>query len=113
MAADKHMAGQRQFGSQRFVIVYLPIVDDADRTCGIPHRLGSAGDVSDRETAMAEINCRILIAVKTFTVRPTMDKRGSHRLQVILGTASDETCNTTHQSSAWEVDGVANAIRTP
>ncbi|SRR5712692_6422981 len=53
----------------------------------------------------SEINHRILIAVIT--------KRAGYRFQVKLVAASTETCNTTHRSSAWEVDGVANAIRTP
>src|SRR6266581_956355 len=113
MAADEYMAGRNQFGAQGFVIVNLAIIYDADRACGIPHRLCSADDVSDRETAMAEINRRIPIAVKTLTVRPTMNKRASHRFQVQLVTASNETRNTAHRSGAWEVDGVANAIRTP
>src|SRR4051794_30125587 len=108
--AHKYMTGRSQFGSQRFVIVYLAIVHDADGTGGIPHGLCSADDVSDGETAVAQINCRILITVKTFTIGAAMNKRASHRFQVNLGTASNETRNPTHRSSAWEINGVANAI---
>ena len=58
------------------MVIYFPVVADPDGAIFIRHRLVAAGEVHDREPAMAQSSLRVY--EQTGIIGPAMRKRVAH-----------------------------------
>ena len=85
LAAEPH-----EFGAEFGVVVDFAIEGDAEFSIARPHRLRAAGDVDDREAAMAEENARVFLGPMAFGVGAAVADGVGHPAEDAEVSAPDE-----------------------
>jgi hypothetical protein len=91
MGRPKNMTELNEFLAQLGVVVYLSVKDHSDCSILVPHRLMAAGNVNDGQAPMAEMDPKLLINPKAFSVRPAMGEPLRHPFKQDLVDGPDET----------------------
>jgi hypothetical protein len=82
-------------GAQLGVVVDLAVVDHDHRAVGVGHRLGAAGDVEDRQAAVAEAHP--VTDEEAVAVRPAVHDRVGHRPQQCRVAEAGRSGDAAHQ----------------
>ena len=78
VVGDEFAAARLQLRAEFGVVVDLAVEDDAELAVARPHRLRAAGEIDDREAAMAEEDARAFIRPMPVCIRPAMRDGGGH-----------------------------------
>jgi hypothetical protein len=97
MIAAKSVAFALELPAQFYVIVNFAVKDDADIAFLIPHRLGTACNVENREAPMTEENPLLVINEYSLAIWPAMYQGLRHRGEIGATTPPDEPCDSAHE----------------
>ena len=96
--ASESLAQRNELAPKRAMIVDLAVENDGRRARIVRHRLDTAGDVDDRQAAMAEENTPSAVDMHAVAVRTAMGERARHPDDIVACSSSCKSCDTTHES---------------
>jgi hypothetical protein len=91
------MAVALELAAQLAVVVDLAVTDQHDRASCVLQRLPAAGQIDDRQAAMAE--CHEIVMIDAFTVRAAMRQRVQHAAHRDVARRIDthNACDAAHE----------------
>src|SRR5688500_9736637 len=92
------------------VVIDLAVEDDADLAILVPHRLLAPGDIEYRQSPVRQENAIGSVDERARSIRPPVDNRVTHRLQVTLAARADKTRDAAHLFVTRQIDRVSDEV---
>ena len=113
MIGAEHVPAAQKFAPEFMMVVDFPVKNDTDGFLGVPHRLGAAFEVQDRQTPVSEEHGLLFVLPKAVAVGAAMRQRARHGGNQGRGSRSRDTGYSAHRFGlvlVLDIGGVANNV---